>query len=151
MSRARVWFDAEDYDDGSASACSKNLENADWRASICGDELFFIPRWSSVPSTALYHKMRDVGNITHLWSDSDGMLYLIGQATAAQYTQALRSVLYHPSMDLSLYNFKNPIVKRINLQVHDVLGMDTSIEFREISLTTAARVYTDTSPMVIAV
>jgi len=98
-----MWFHAEDYDDGSASACSKNLENADWRASICGDELFFIPRWSSVPSTALYHKKRDVGNINHLWGDSDGILYLIGQATAAQYTQALRSVLYaKPPFDRSL-------------------------------------------------
>ena len=67
MSRARVWFHKEDYDGGSASACSKSLEHiTDWRAVICGDELFFTPRWSSVPSTALYHKKRDVGNVTHL-------------------------------------------------------------------------------------
>jgi len=147
-----VWIHPDDYDDGSASACGKNLVSSpDWRASICGDELFFIPRWSSVPSTALYHKKRDVGNITHIWSDSDGMLHLIGQATAAQYTQALRSVLYHPSMDLSLYDFKEAITKRIYLQVHDILEMETSIEFREISLATATRVYTDTSPMAIAI
>lgn len=152
MAKARIWIDSEDYDDGSKSSCGASLvpsklETTDFRASICGDELFFIPRHSAVRSTADFSRARDVGDIVPLWDDAKGALYLSGNATVTQYTEALRSVFYHPSMDLSLNHLQDAdymsMRKRIYMQVHDHGGVSSNIVWRNVSLTTAKRVYTD--------
>ena len=154
ISYAEVWVDAGDYDDGAGTCTDGEVKMGSGflGVPVCGDELFFIPRESSVPGTNGYATERDVGAISGAWDNDAGKLTLTGSEGPRVYTTALRSVYFHPSSYLGLEAvLKGPpndqaakrLSKTVWFRVYDESGEKSNLVHRNVSLSSAVRVFTD--------